>query len=141
MSVLLDRLERVKQTGPNRWIARCPAHPDHSPSLSVRELADGRILLHCFAGCPAPDVLAALGLQMSNLFPEPLGHHFRPTHSRIPARDLLALIDHEALAVYLIASEFMESKTLNEYGCERLATATSRIGKARLHPAGCDWPR
>ncbi len=137
VETLLDRLDGVKQTAPNRWIARCPAHDDRSPSLSISELADGQILIHCFAGCEATDVMAAVGLQLSDLYPEPLGHHFRPTHSRIPARDLLALIDHEALAVYLIASEFMESKTLNEYGCERLATATSRIGKARLHAQGC----
>jgi hypothetical protein len=44
---LLDHLERVKQTGPGRWIARCPAHEDRSPSLSVRELEDGRLLRLC----------------------------------------------------------------------------------------------
>ena len=137
IDTLLDRLDKVRQNGTDQWTACCPAHEDRSPSLSIKACDDGRVLVHCFGGCAATDVLAAVGLRMTDLFPEPLGHHFRPTHSRIPARDLLALIDHEALAVYLIASEFMESKTLNEYGCERLATATSRIGKARLHAQGC----
>ena len=133
MTTFLDRLDRVKQTGPNRWIARCPAHDDRSPSLSIRELGDGRVLIHDFGGCSATDVLAAVGLQMTDLFPEPLDHRLRPTRSRIPAGDLLALIDHEVLAVGLIAGEFMESGTLNDYGWERLATAISRISGARNH--------
>ena len=137
MSALVDALAGVKQTGAGRWIARCPAHDDHSPSLSIRECADGRVLVHCFAGCAATDVMAAVGLQISDLYPEPLGHHFRPSRSRIPARDLLALIDHEALAIGLIVGQFMETHTLPEAGHQRLVTAISRIGKARLHGQGC----
>ncbi len=136
MNSLLDRLELVKQTGPNRWIARCPAHDDHSPSLSIRELDDGRILIHDFGGCSATNVLAAVGLEMTDLFPERLEHHIRPTRSRIPAGDLLALIDHEALAIGLIAGQFMETQTLDEAGWGRLAMAVSRISKARNHAQG-----
>ena len=137
MSALIDALAGVKQTRPNRWIAKCPAHDDRSPSLAISELADGQILIHCFAGCAATDVMAAVGLRLSDLYPEPLGHHFRPTRSRIPARDLLALIDHEALAIGLIVGQFMETHTLPEAGHQRLVTAISRIGKARLHGQGC----
>lgn len=50
------------------WLARCPAHADRSPSLSVREGDDGRALLHCFAGCEFEQVLQALGLATSELF-------------------------------------------------------------------------
>lgn len=42
-------------------MAICPAHDDHHPSLSIR-LADGRVLLHCFAGCSPRDIYAAIGL-------------------------------------------------------------------------------
>jgi putative DNA primase/helicase len=42
------------------FIARCPAHDDRSPSLSLAQASDGRILLHCFAGCQSTDVIAAL---------------------------------------------------------------------------------
>lgn len=38
----------------------CPAHNDRAPSLSIRELDDGRALLHCFAGCAYPEILAAV---------------------------------------------------------------------------------
>ena len=48
-----------------RWSGRsgscpCPAHDDRSPSLSVSETRDGRVLVHCFAGCSQADVIAAL---------------------------------------------------------------------------------
>src|SRR2546425_974634 len=62
---LLDRLERVKQAAPGRWLARCPAHEDRAPSLSIRELDDGRIRLNDFGGCGTDAVLAALWLTMS----------------------------------------------------------------------------
>ena len=41
------------------WIAKCPAHDDKNPSLSIRD-ADGKVLLHCHAGCTQGDVIDAL---------------------------------------------------------------------------------
>ena len=41
------------------WMAKCPAHDDNNPSLSIREV-DGKVLLHCHAGCPQRDVIEAL---------------------------------------------------------------------------------
>jgi len=64
---LLSRLERVKKNGADKWMARCPAHDDKNPSLSISEEAD-RVLLKCHAGCKTEAVVEALGLAMSNLF-------------------------------------------------------------------------
>ncbi|MFZ0995780.1 MAG: toprim domain-containing protein [Candidatus Dormiibacterota bacterium] len=55
---ILDRLDRVRRSG-SGWVARCPAHQDRSPSLSITE-KDGRLLFHCHAGCSQQDVLAKL---------------------------------------------------------------------------------
>lgn len=66
---LLGRLAKVRRIGDGRWMAACPAHKDKGPSLSVRELADGRVLVHCFAGCGAADVVRAAGVDMEALFP------------------------------------------------------------------------
>jgi len=52
------------------WVARCPAHDDRKPSLSVSQGRDGQILLHCFSGCTLESILAALGLRWSDLFPD-----------------------------------------------------------------------
>jgi hypothetical protein len=56
----------ARRTGAN-WIARCPAHEDKSPSLSIRE-CNGKILLHCFSGCAQADVIEAL--RSRGLWPE-----------------------------------------------------------------------
>ena len=50
------------------YIARCPAHGDRSPSLSISNGRDGRILLRCHAGCDTFAIVKALGLQVSDLF-------------------------------------------------------------------------
>src|SRR4051794_38704145 len=55
------------QPGRAQGAWRCPAHDDGTPSLSVN-LGDKGVVLHCHAGCRAEDVVAALGLQMFDLF-------------------------------------------------------------------------
>jgi len=66
VEVLLGRLEGVRRAGPSSWMARCPAHPDRNPSLSV-SVKEGKLLLHCFAGCPPEAVLGAVGLTWKDL--------------------------------------------------------------------------
>jgi hypothetical protein len=58
---LVDFLD-ARPVGAGRWMAKCPAHRDRSPSLSIREGRDGRILVRCFASCETGDVLQKLGL-------------------------------------------------------------------------------
>ena len=48
----------------------CPAHEDSSPSLKVDRTPEGKYLLHCFAGCATADVVKALGLEWTDLFPD-----------------------------------------------------------------------
>lgn len=67
---LISRLEKVRETGRDRYIAKCPAHDDGDPSLSIRQLPDSRILLKCFAGCGAVDILNSVGLNWQSLMPE-----------------------------------------------------------------------
>lgn len=67
---VLRRLHGVRQVGPGKWTACCPAHNDRSPSLSIREAEGGKVLLRCWAGCPTAEVLAVLGLTWRDLFPD-----------------------------------------------------------------------
>jgi hypothetical protein len=127
---VLDRLQGVRQSAPGRWIARCPAHEDRSPSLSIRELEDGRVLLHCFGGCANGDVLAAMGLRMSDLFDKPLAQHLPPVRGGWNARELLELNAHEAMVAALLASDAQE-RPLTEDERARLAQAAARLGKAQ----------
>ena len=65
---LISRLQGVKRTG-DGWTARCPAHEDKHSSLSVAH-RDGKWLLKCHAGCAWEAVVAALGIEASDLFDE-----------------------------------------------------------------------
>jgi hypothetical protein len=66
---VLSRLESVKPISGGH-MARCPAHQDDTASLSVTEGRDRRILLHCHAGCDTRDITDALGVTLTDLFPE-----------------------------------------------------------------------
>ena len=68
MNDLLQRLDGVRKCG-GGFSAKCPAHDDRRQSLSVCE-RDGRLLVKCHAGCSAESVVSALGLRMSDLFPD-----------------------------------------------------------------------
>lgn len=70
IEVILSKLEKVRSNGRRKWTACCPAHNDRSPSLALTELDDGRILMHCFAGCEVNDVLTAIGLNLTDLYPD-----------------------------------------------------------------------
>src|SRR5262245_55822769 len=67
---VLSRLEKVKKSAAG-YVGRCPGHRDSSPSLSIKEGNDGRVLLHCHAGCEPESIVAAIGLQLSDLFLRP----------------------------------------------------------------------
>lgn len=82
-SAIADRLG-AKRNG-SGWVARCPAHDDRNPSLSISEGDDGRTLLCCHAGCPTDAVLAAANLRASDLFTED-----RPIEQRQRRRNIAA---------------------------------------------------
>ena len=65
----VSRLDKVQHHG-NHYAAICPSHDDKNPSLGVSEGRDGRILLKCWAGCTPQEIVADMGLEMKDLFPE-----------------------------------------------------------------------
>lgn len=48
-------------------MARCPAHQDRNPSLSIHEGERG-LLVKCWAGCGLEDICGTLGIRQSDLF-------------------------------------------------------------------------
>lgn len=103
IETVLAALEGVRPAGPGKWMACCPAHADRTPSLSVREAGEGRVLLHCFAGCCYADIMAALGLGGG------AGHAPRrtPPPQREPERRPPLLDQHELRGFLLAAWKFL----------------------------------
>lgn len=131
-NLLLSKLEHVKATGQGKWLARCPAHADKSPSLSIKEV-DDRILVYCFAGCGVTEVLAAVGLDMADLFPDRVSESGKPA-SKIPRfspYELFPLLVQEAMILALACQQLMAKHELSEIDYQRAMQAYQSI--LRLH--------
>jgi hypothetical protein len=82
IETFLDRFEDVRSHGNGRHLARCSAHLDKNPSLSIREVGT-KLLVKCWAGCDTSKVIEAVGLTMADLFTDcPTASSQRPTPSR-----------------------------------------------------------
>lgn len=131
-AAILDRLARVKQAKPGSWMAACPCcESRRGRPIAITETSDGRVLIHAFCGCETGDVLARLGLELTDLFDQPLTASIKPTAARVPAHEVLLALSHEAATVALIASDLM--KAADETQFTRLAQAVQRISHA------CDY--
>jgi hypothetical protein len=136
---LLSHLDKVRKSG-RGWTARCPAHEDRTASLSVAAGDDGRVLLHCFAGCSAPDVLAALGLDIGDLFVR------KPTASMSFAERAalkqhakqaqwaaaLNVLSFKSTIVRIVAAQLSRKEPLSDEDHARFDLACERISSARV---------
>lgn len=127
----LSALDKVKQTGHMKWIACCPAHDDKTPSLAIREADDGRILIHCFGGCPLQEIVAAVGMDISDLFPRNNGteHEWRRLAERRPFHPfaVLSTLSHEATIILLAGQTISRGEVLSDIDVKRVARAVDNI--------------
>lgn len=127
IDLILSRLDGVITRSNGQYLARCPAHEDKSPSLSVRETDDGTILIHCFAGCAAYDITSAVGLNLSDLFPPRDTHHHGPVEKR-PNYKSAWLLAKRAFWVLIIASEDLkQNRKLSDTDLAAVRQAHARI--------------
>jgi len=131
-AALLERLDKVQRRGTDQWSARCPAHEDRGPSLSIKESPDGVVLVHCFAGCEVAEVLAAVGLTVNELFPpRPAGGDYTTTiKTRKPrlltAGQALELLVDEALLIAVAGGNLAHGVVLSAVDLERVQQAAGR---------------
>jgi hypothetical protein len=127
---ILQRLDKVKRTGKDKWSACCPCHDSKSgASLSIQETDDGRILLHDHGGCGAAEILSAIGLEFSDLYPpRPVNGHYAPKVRRAwNAHDVLTGLALEVLVAYQFAKLMVNGDALSDADRERLLTCASRL--------------
>lgn len=118
------------------WTARCPSHDDRNPSLSIRALCDGRILMHCHAGCPVEAVVAAVGLSLSDLMPPrsrdtsdgPGGHATVRQPWRID--QLTEAARHDALVVLITLAQVATDALLDVEDIDMALAAAHRLSDA-----------
>lgn len=129
MTSILERLDGVRKTGSDKYVARCPAHADKTPSLSVREMSDGRVLIHCFGGCETADILAAVGLTFRDVMPERVGD-FPRVRPAFTSSDALQALSREAGFVAIAVADLAERKNFTPEDQARIAVAAGRIAAA-----------
>ena len=118
---LLPKLKKAKAAKAGKWIACCPAHDDKSPSLKITETSDAVVLLKCWAGCTAAEIVASLGLELRDLFPTGEGKTRRPGPTR-------SAIEHERMVYQIGLSMQAQGCRLNEQDQARFETAKQRLG-------------
>ena len=138
IDTILAKLEGVRQRQQGQYSARCPAHADRGPSLSVREAQDGSVLLHCFAGCNVAAIVGALGLGMSDLFPplEQSGRESKRPARLLTAGQALELLDTEAHLVLVAGANVAHGVVLSQTDLARVTQAVRRIAWLRKESMG-----
>jgi hypothetical protein len=126
---VLHRLDKVKKSGKG-YQAQCPAHEDKGPSLSLREGEDGRVLLHCFAGCSTGAVVAAMGLTMADLFPASEKPRRPPPAPGVSRRELQAAADFERAVLFIIKCDAKRGRPISQTDMRRGQVARQRINLA-----------
>jgi hypothetical protein len=127
----VSRLEKAKRTGNGSWLARCPAHQDRSPSLTVTEKEDGRILCFCFAGCGIEAITSAVGVEITDLFPPKAIEHAPRVARPFPVADVLAALADECEVLDIILHDIDWAVPLKQDDIERAKLAIDRIRAAR----------
>jgi putative DNA primase/helicase len=128
------------------WMARCPAHDDRDPSLSIRDADDGKVLVRCHAGCDQERVIATL--RSRGLWSEIGEHRFRRAGPHAAAANDRS--NHEdakrteaALAIWRAArpadGTLVESYLISR-GLHLPPTPTLRFHGGLKHPSGGIWP-
>ncbi|HDZ55390.1 MAG TPA: virulence-associated protein E [Pseudomonas xinjiangensis] len=116
---ILIQLDKVKASGPNKWKACCPAHDDKDPSLAISEAEDGKVLLHCWAGCTIHQITAALEMDLGDLFPGDKKERRGPSK---------AAIKHEQIVYHIALNSLMRGNHLNANDQARFELAKQRLG-------------
>lgn len=137
LMLLLSRLQGVKKQGQG-WIARCPSHEDRSPSLSIAATDDGKIIVHCFAGCAVTQIARAVGMTVTDLFPPRAREATAEERAKLRQLALWAdlracanVLGTESAVVQIAACDLERGHTLTAADIDRLAVACERIEAAR----------
>ena len=124
---ILSKFQRVYKSWTDQWQCLCPAHDDKSPSVGIKYTKDGRILIHCFSGCPTNEILDAVGISFDDLFPDKLENEYKPIKRAFNPYAVLTSLSNEILLCTLAAMDLSKGKILNETDKQRLILAYSRI--------------
>ncbi len=124
---LLARLEKIRRIGDGKWLACCPAHNDKNPSLAIKQTEDGKILIHCFAGCDVESIVSSIDLSIADLMPD------NPTYkkgSKPPKFNKYELFDrmvYESIILCIAIRQLINKEALTTEDQKRVLKAEQTI--------------
>ncbi len=135
IDTVLDRLGtyRLRPNGADRWRACCPGHAGSNPSaLSIGVGAEGQVLLRCWSGCGVEQIVGALGLDLTDLFPPRESGAGRPQRRRlITAGQALDLLEAEMTLAVVCAADLARGEALDPGMHDRLLKSAARVTMLR----------
>ncbi len=128
------------------WMARCPAHDDRAPSLAITDARDGKVLVHCHAGCDQRDVIAALRAcgvwDMDDL--RPIRSSRKPDYALSTESDGVTIKRTEAALAIWRGSQSPKGTPVETYlrsrGLTNPIPPSIRFHAGLKHPSGAVWP-
>jgi len=138
LNTLLERVENVRVSGKG-YRADCPNGHRSRGSLSIKELDEGSVLLHCHSGCSCLDVLHGLGLEMKDLFPMQDYHRMTPSEQQEIRnkshqsgwKTALELLPLEIAIVECAAVQLAKGEPMSQADHQRLELAGVRVNSAK----------
>ncbi|WP_262965835.1 DNA primase [Methylobacter psychrophilus] len=127
IDTLLSKLDKVKPIGNGKWLALCPAHPDKSPSLAIKQADNGKILIHCFAGCQVTDIVAAVGMELSDLMPENLTYQKGSRPPKFNKYELFDRLVFESVILSMGIRQLLAKEDLSTEDLSRVLLAENTI--------------
>jgi hypothetical protein len=123
------------------WMARCPAHDDGRPSLSITDARDGKVLVRCHAGCNQRELIAALRARGAW---ERTPVRFSPKDDAEPRRERDCERRSEAALAIWRTSRPADGTPVEAYlrsrGIAIPAPLSIRFHARLKHPSGEAWP-
>lgn len=127
------------------WMARCPAHEDREPSLSIRDGDDSKVLVRCHAGCDQARVITVL--RSRGLWAQKGHHQFKRSAPRADTNNQTDRDDAKRTEAALRtwgatapANGTLVETYLVSRGLHLPPSPTLRFHAGLKHPSGGTWP-
>ncbi len=127
LDAILGHFNKPRKMAKGEWMCKCPSHKDKTASLAIKEKSDGTVLLNCFAGCGALEILSALGLDWDSLYPDD-GIERKPTNQRMSVRAATEILEKEAWIIFQYGSAYSAGEIPDN---TRLLQATWNVNRVK----------
>lgn len=127
LDTLLSYFDKPRKMSKGEWMCKCPSHKDKTASLAIKEKPDGTVLINCFAGCGALEVLNALGLDWDALYPND-GIERKATKQRMSIRAATEILEKEAWIIFQYGNAYSIGENPDK---TRLVLATWNVNRVK----------